>query len=178
MVDAGFALLDVQVGFRMKLSATTRFPSSSHIEVVDATDSRFEGAFEELQDFEWERYLKLPGSDIARTNDRFVRWARLHVDRVPSHSLELRSADGVVQGWFLAEPDGSGVHLALAMRHASAITSGVTLYDAAFAHFGGLGARIGHAAFSVANRSALNLYSELGARFTSTTGCWFNVGHA
>src|SRR5262249_30207103 len=99
---------------------------------------------------------------------------RLHVVEHPKESLEVVS-DGVVQGWLLSGDDGKGLRLALAMRHRDATVSGVSIYDAAFAHYARAGHSRGHASFSVANRPTLNLYAELGARFTSTLGCWFQV---
>ncbi len=176
LVDAGFALLDVQVGYRLELSPTPSVPGAGDIEVIDATDDRFEGAFEEMQSFSSERYLKIPGSSPERNDDRFRRWARLQVERVPQHSLELRDPSGIVQGWFLTEPDDDGTRLQIGMRRRGGTTRGTVLYDAAFSWLCRRGAEVGHATFSVSNIATMNVYAKLGARFTSSVGCWFNVG--
>jgi len=175
LLDAGFAQLDVQVGYRMSLHREPTVPDSSGLEVLDATDAHFSGDFERLQSFAWERYLRVPGSSPERNDDRFVRWARLHVESAPTTSLELRSPDGQVQGWFLAEIDDIGAHLALGMRHRDATVKGAAIYDAAFSYLCRQGAQVGHATFSVTNLPTMNLYAKLGARFTSTVGCWFSV---
>ena len=79
---------------------------------------------------------------------------------------------GQPQGWFLSSLTGQGLYLALAMLSQTAQISGLHLYQAAFLAYAAKGARIGHAGFSARNTAVLNIYSQLGARFTPAEGIW------
>jgi hypothetical protein len=46
------------------------------------------------------------------------------------------------------------------------------LYQKAIRAYAAKGTRIGFGSFSVRNTAVLNIYSQLGARFTSAEGVW------
>lgn len=172
LLAAGFALYDVQIGFKLRLQATTH-PSAAALQVRTAVEPEFAGSFASHQPFVFERYAELPGSSVERVGARMVAWAEQLVESSPETCFEFAAADGAVQGWMLAEPRSTSATLTLAMRHEGATASGLLQYEAGCAALAARGTRIGRAAFSVRNKPTMNVYASLGAHFTSTTGCWF-----
>ena len=124
-----------------------------------------------------------PSSSAPRTGRSSPREipppARSHRSRSPGatpsgpRALRERSPEWCVavgapenpQGWFLAEPEGGHLHLALAMLRRDAAISGLDLYAAALGAFGARGVRLGEARFSIENAAVHNIYARLGAIF-------------
>lgn len=171
---AGFALTDMQMNFRISLSNLESSPSLAAYQCRAATDEAFIIRQEDVRTFEHERYLQIPGVSHDMLNRRYVNWANEIISRHPESCLRL-TYQGQVQGWFLSEPEGSSINLVLAMLSANASVSGQHLYHRALLDYAQRGIRMGKAAFSARNTSVLNIYSQLGAKFTSPTGCWLWV---
>lgn len=171
---AGFLLADVQMNFRIRLAELSGSPSLDEYDCRSAADEPFTVEPGEARAFEHERFLALPGVTPAQLDFRYVAWARELITRHPEWSLRL-TRRGRTQGWFLSEPCGAGVHLVLAMLSAEATISGQHLYHRSLLEYARRGASLGHAAFSAGNSAVLNIYSQLGARFTAPTGCWLWV---
>jgi hypothetical protein len=58
------------------------------------------------------------------------------------------------------------------MLSQTAEVSGLHLYQKAFRAYAAKGIPIGHASFSIRNTAVLNIYSQMGARFTPAEGVW------
>jgi hypothetical protein len=171
---AGFVLVDAQINFRIGLALIASSTSLDDFECHSASLEPFAIRPEDVRPFEHERFRQIPGVTDAMINRRYANWANELVARHPTGCLRLAHG-GRTQGWFLSEISGSSVHLILAMLSNTAIASGQHLYHRALLEYARLGARMGHASFSVGNTSVLNIYAQLGARFTPPTGCWLWV---
>lgn len=168
---AGFMFVDVQVNFRIRLAGLGTSPSLGEYECRSAADEPFAVETSEVRAFEHERFRVIPGVTPELLDRRYVVWARELIARHPEWCLRL-TLRGRTQGWFLSEPGGAGVHLALAMLSAEAVVSGQHLYHRSLSEYARRGANIGYASFSVCNTAVHNIYSQLGAKFTPPTGCW------
>lgn len=168
---AGFAWVDVQIDFRIALRSVSDSPSLHGYECVSAAERPFNVAAGDIRAFEHERFLSLPGATLELLNERYATWANELVARNPAWCLRI-SRGGTTHGWFFAEADGSTVALTLTMLAAGAAVSGHHLYQRCLRAYAERGGVVGHAAFSVRNTPVLNIYSSLGARFTTTTGVW------
>jgi len=171
LAQSGFTLVDVQMGFRLMLGTVPDAPSLADLVGEFADQTHFEIGLDETRDFEHERFLQIPGVDRERLAQRYVRWSNQLVREQAGWCLRM-SYQGKVQGWFLASMTDRGLYLALAMLSQTAEVSGLHLYQKAVRAFAARGARIGFAAFSVRNTAVLNIYSQLGARFTPAEGVW------
>ena len=168
---AGFALTDVQMGFRIALTQVPESPSIADYDCRSATEEPFAISADEVRTFNHERFLQLPGITDRMLNERYASWANDIIHTHPQWCLRL-SHQGVTQGWFLSESSGGNLGLTLAMLSAQATISGQHLYQRALHEYAKAGATIGHASFSVRNTAVLNIYSHLGAKFTPPTGIW------
>ncbi len=168
---AGFALTDVQMGFRIALAQVPQSPSVAEYHCRSASDEPFAVSAGEVCTFTHERFLQLPSITNRMLNERYANWANDIIRTHPRWCLRL-SHEGVTQGWFLSESKGGSLGLTLAMLSAQATISGHHLYQRAFCEYAKAGATIGHASFSVRNTAVLNIYSHLGAKFTPPTGIW------
>ena len=168
---AGFALTDVQMGFRIALSAVAESPSVADYDCRSAAEEPFAVSAEEVRTFTQERFLQLPGITDRMLNERYANWANDIIRNHPRWCLRL-SHHGVTQGWFLSESSNGSLGLTLAMLSSQATISGQHLYQRALHEYARAGATIGHASFSVRNTAVLNIYSHLGAKFTPPTGIW------
>jgi len=171
LARAGFLLADVQIPFRIALAAVPPVASLAGYACRSAAEEAFEVRQEHMRGFAHERFTELPGMTIERLNARYATWSNQLIERSPGWCLRL-SHGGVTQGWFLAEPAGSGLFLALAMLAERATVSGQHLYQCAMNEFAQRGAGVGQASFSVRNTAVLNIYARLGARFTPAVGVW------
>ena len=169
---AGFFCVDTQVRFRINLSNIDSTPSIEKLSATSAEETPFEVARDELKSFVHERFRFLPGITSERLNNRYALWSNLLIANHPAWCLQV--SDGPdVQGWFLAQADpGKPLNLTLAMLKSDAHISGHLLYQKAMLEFAARGARIGDAAFSVANTPVMNIYASLGARFLHPRGYW------
>ena len=167
----GFTLVDLQIGFRLMLGAVPDSPSLADFDCQFADQTHFEVGLDEPRRFEHERFLQIPGASPERLAQRYVRWANQLVRENPGWCLRVLY-QGKVQGWFLAALTNQGLHLALAMLSKSAEASGLHLYQKALRAYAAKGARLGFASFSASNTAVLNIYSQLGARFTPAEGVW------
>lgn len=172
--QAGFMCSDVQMNFRIGLNHLSETPSLDAYQCHSAADEAFVIKEGDIRSFEHERYLQIPGVTHEMLNRRYVTWANEILKRSPETCVRLMY-EGQTQGWFLSEPEGSSIGLVLAMLSENAAVSGQHLYHRALLHYAQIGFIMGKAAFSVRNTSVLNIYSQLGARFTSPTGCWLRV---
>lgn len=172
LAQAGFCCVDTQVRFRISLSNMESTPSIERLTARSAKESPFDVSSEELKSFAHERFRFLPGATAERINKRFALWSSLLIANDPAWCLRI--SDGTdVQGWFLAQAHaGKALKLTLAMLSADAHVSGHVLYQKAMLEFAARGARIGDAAFSVANTAVMNIYSNLGARFLPPSWHW------
>lgn len=171
---AGFFQADTQVLFRI---ACQRVPATESLEglaIERASDMPFRIEPDELATFEHERYRHLPAMDHSRLTDRYARWADHQLRTSPEWCLRV-VARGLVQGWFLSQMTGAGLNLELAMLSREATISGMYLYQRCIVEYARMGARVGHARFSVENTPVLNIYSRLGAQFLSPLGTWLWV---
>lgn len=171
LAQSGFILVDAQMGFRLMLESVPDSPSLAGLVCESADKTRFEIAVEEPRDFEHERFLQIPGVNLKRLAQRYARWSNQLVREHPGWCLRILY-QGRVQGWFLASMTGRGLYLSLAMLSRAAEVSGLHLYQMAVRAYAARGARIGFASFSVRNTAVLNIYSQLGARFTAAEGVW------
>jgi hypothetical protein len=171
LADSGFTLVDVQMGFRLMLEAIPDSPSLANLACEFADQAHFEIETDEPRDFEHERFLQIPGVDRKRLAQRYARWSNQLVSEHPGWCLRVLF-QRKVQGWFLACMTDRGLYLALAMLSRAAEVSGLHLYQKAVRAYAAKGARLGFASFSVSNTAVLNIYSQLGARFTPAEGIW------
>jgi hypothetical protein len=171
LAEAGFFHADTQVRFRLDLRRVRTSPSAAELAVERADVTPFGVAPKEMRPFLHERFYTLPGADAARVTARYARWS---AELIRDHPRTCRRflREGRVQGWFLAQPEGSTVNLALAMLAAEAVTSGYDVYARAATEFAGLGFHIGWASFSVSNTAVQNIYASLGARFVEPREYW------
>ncbi len=168
---AGFALTDVQMGFRIALDSVPESVSVADYDCRSASEEPFTVSADEVRTFTHERFLQLPGITDRMLNERYATWANDLIRSRPRWCLRL-SREGVTQGWFLSESKGGSLALTLAMLSAQATISGQHLYQRALCEYAKAGAAIGQASFSVRNTAVLNIYSHLGAKFTAPAGIW------
>lgn len=168
---AGFRLTDTQIAFRIALDKIEETSSTLRLGCVAASTKPFQLEAALMSHFQHERFAHLRGVSSERITSRFASWASQLRQAHPDWALEV-SFEGQTQGWFVAEPTGKGLYLALAMLARGATLSGANLYRKALHHFAAQGQRIGHAGFSASNTAVLNIYSQLGARFTAAQGAW------
>jgi hypothetical protein len=171
LADAGFFHTDSQVHFRLDLRQVRATPSAARLAVERADVAPFTVAPAEMRPFLHERFYALPGADVARVTARYARWSAELIHEHP-RTCQRFLREGRVQGWFLAQPDGSMVNLTLAMLAVEAVTSGYDVYARAATEFAGLGFSIGWASFSVSNSAIQNIYASLGARFVEPREYW------
>ena len=171
LAGSGFTLVDMQIGFRLKLEAVPDSPSLADLVCQFADRTQFEIGLDETRSFEHERFLQIPGATPERLAQRYVCWSNQLVREHPEWCLRVLY-QGEVQGWFLASMAAQGLYLALAMLSRTAQISGLHLYQKAIRAYAAKGARIGFASFSARNTAVLNIYSQLGARFTPAEGVW------
>jgi hypothetical protein len=169
--EAGFRLTDTQILFRVPLCGVEETSSTLKLNCTPASVKPFCVNASTMSGFRHERFVHLGGVTGDRINDRFVAWAHQLVRVHPQWAIEV-SYEGRVQGWFMAEPTERGLYLALAMLSQGATISGAHLYRKALHYFGVHGCSIGYASFSASNTAVLNIYSQLGARFTGASGAW------
>jgi hypothetical protein len=169
--NAGFVWVDCQLNFRIALKRIGSTPSIDRLEVEFADARPFTIPVAEMKDFRHERFLEVPGVTPEKLAERYAAWSARLIESHPSWCLRIVS-DSRVQGWYLSEPEGESVHLALAMLHRDASVTGLHLYQRALIEYAKRGAHMGRAAFSVRNTDVLNIYSRLGALFTPPQGCW------
>ena len=176
LAGAGFAQVDTQLRFRVRLTPTP--PAVEGGETLPprfADESPFTVAAADLKPFRHERFSQLPGVDETQIAARYALWAEQLIAAQPAWCLRLDFA-GEPQGWFCASMAAGGtLELTLAMLHRRATLSGLTLYREALAAFARRGARLGAASFSVGNTDVHNLYARLGAHFLAPVGCWLWV---
>jgi hypothetical protein len=172
LAEAGFVQADTQLRFRIALQRLAPGPESdADLTVRFANQQPFEIPAHDWPDFPHERFRHLPGATAETVAQRYALWGSALLAQSPEWCVEMQR-DGEPQGWFLAESEGSHLHLALAMLRVGATVSGLDLYLAALRAFAGRGARLGEARFSIENRSVHNIYSRLGAVFLESIGCW------
>ena len=172
--SAGFFWIDCQIEFRIALGRIASTSSLDRLEIEYANDRPFTVDALEMKGFRHERFLEIPGVTPERLAERYSAWANRLLQSHPSWCLRILY-DSRVQGWYLSEPKGESVHLALAMLHRDASVTGLHLYQKALVAYGSRGARMGRAAFSVRNTDVHNIYARLGALFTPPQGCWLHV---
>lgn len=171
LTELGFFVADTQIHFRLGLAGLRPTPSLAGMELRWADDQRFTIETHEMAAFRHERFQHLPGMTATRLDARYAAWACDLVAASPATCVRVEQG-GLTQGWFLAEPRGPRLRLALAMASAAANVSGVHLYLAACLGYAGRGHAVGEASFSVHNTSVLNIYAHLGARFVATEDAW------
>jgi hypothetical protein len=174
---AGFQWIDCQLGFRIALKRVTSTPSLEKLDVEFADKQSFAVPPAEMKVFRHERFLELPGVTPDKLAERYAAWAARLAANHPTWCLRI-VYESRVQGWYLSEPEGESVHLALAMLHKDASVTGLHLYQKALLAYASRGAAMGRAAFSVRNTDVHNIYSRLGALFTPPEGCWLHVDPA
>jgi hypothetical protein len=173
---AGFTWIDCQLGFRIALKRVPSTPSLEKLDVEFADKRPFAVPPAEMKVFRHERFLELPGVTPEKLAERYSAWAARLIANHPAWCLRI-VYESRVQGWYLSEPEGESVHLALAMLHQDASVTGLHLYQKALLSYASRGAAMGRAAFSVRNTDVHNIYSRLGALFTPPEGCWLHVRH-
>jgi hypothetical protein len=171
---AGFTWVDCQLGFRIALNRVTSTPSLEKLEIEFADKHSFTVPATEMKLFKHERFLEVPGVTPEKLAERYAAWAGRLIENHPSWCLRI-VYQSRVQGWYLSEPEGESVHLALAMLHRDASVTGLHLYQKALITYASRGAVMGRAAFSVRNTDVHNIYSRLGALFTPPDGRWLHV---
>jgi hypothetical protein len=171
LATAGFVLSEMQMAFRIGLDRVQETPSTRLLDCRSASERPFELSTQAVAPFQHERFAHLPGATNERITERFVMWSQQLMQAHPDWALQI-SIDGKPQGWFIAEPTPKGLFLALAMLAKDASLAGANLYRKALTHFAAQGQTIGHAGFSANNTAVLNIYAQLGARFTAPRGIW------
>ena len=173
LMQDGFLQSDVQIHFRLRLQEAAPGPSLDTLSVVRADEKPFGIAPGEMAEFTHERFSLVPGVTTRMITQRYEMWAAGILKSAPHFCLEVRSERGV-EGWFLSSKDTrqAGLNLALAVLHREARISGMLLYRKALGIYRSMGETLGWASFSATNTPVLNIYSELGARFTSSTVIW------
>jgi hypothetical protein len=173
LMQDGFLQSDVQIHFRLRLTEAEPGPSLDSLSVVRADERPFSIAAGEMAEFTHERFSLVPGVSTRMITQRYEMWAAGILKSAPHFCLEVRSERGV-EGWFLSSKhtDHAGLNLALAVLHRDARISGMLLYRKALGIYRSMGETLGWASFSATNTPVLNIYSELGARFTSSTVIW------
>lgn len=170
--DAGFTQVDTQLRFRIPLHRIPlRRESSGDLPVRFADQEPFSLPRDEWPCFPHERFRHIPGAEPRRVAERYAIWSRQLLARSPEWCVAVGPPDNI-QGWFLAEPEGQHLDLALAMLRPGATASGLDVYVAALTAYARRGARLGQARFSIENRAVLNIYARLGAVFLKAIGYW------
>ena len=179
LMQDGFLQSDVQIHFRLRLEEPTPSPSLDSLSVVRADQKPFGIASGEMADFTHERFSLVPGVTTRMITERYEMWATGILKNAPHFCLQVRSERGV-EGWFLSSKDTrqAGLNLALAVLHREARISGMLLYKKALGAYRSMGETLGWASFSATNTPVLNIYSELGARFTSSGVIWLWINPA
>ncbi len=170
----GFALVDVQLPFRLGLKTLPVSASVAALTCPSAREESFVIEPKAVRSFEHERFQQLPGCTIEKLNERYARWANQLASEQPDWCLCVRH-QGQAQGWFLSRRTEKGLWLILAMLAADAVVSGAHVYQKALQTYADLGVAVGYAAFSVRNTPVLNVYSQLGAKFLPPEGQWLWV---
>ncbi len=168
---AGFAWTDIQINFRISLTNVPDSPSLAQYDCISAAEQPFKLCAGDIRTFEHERFLQLPGVTSEMLNARYMKWANALIAANPQTCMRLL-LNGKTQGWFLSERNGGSVGLTLAMLAANAVASGQHLYQRAIREYAKSDGKVGQAAFSVRNTPVLNIYANLGAKFTAPTGVW------
>lgn len=171
LARSGFAYADTQIGFRIALAAVPEYADAAGLVLRFADESPFTLEAKDLPPFPHERFQFLPGATPERLVERYALFGREILAKSPKWCVAVGDP-GAPQGWFLAEPDGERLHLALAMLRRGSSLSGHYLYAAALRAFAARGARLGQARFSIRNGPVHNIYSQLGAVFREATGVW------
>lgn len=174
MTRLGFFLADTQIHFRLGLKALQPTPSVAALALAWADEAPFTVEAAAMAPFRHERFQHLPGMTAERLAARYARWAGDLIAAAPATCARLAHG-GVTQGWFLSEPRGARLRLALAMTAAGATITGLHLYLAAGLGYAARGHGVGEASFSVHNTAVLNIYAHLGARFVATEDTWLRV---
>lgn len=167
----GFFWVDVTIGFRLSLEKVQPSESMKHFDCLSAVDRPFEIGPDDVKDFGYERFAKLPGMTIDVLNQRYVNWSNQMIAAQPEYCFVIERS-GKVQGWFLGQRKGAAIGLTLAMLAKGASSSGSSLYQKALLAYAGQGFTLGEAAFSVRNMPVMNIYAALGARFLKPLGVW------
>jgi len=174
LAGLGFFLADTQIHFRLGLAALRPTPSLDGLTTRWADAAPFSVDAAEMAPFRHERLQHLPGMTQARLDERYALWGRNLLAHAPATCLRIEQG-GATQGWFLSEPHGARLRLALAMTSAGATISGHHLYLAAALGYAARGHKVGEASFSVHNTAVLNIYAHLGARFVATEDTWLRI---
>jgi len=169
LARAGFAQIDTQIPFKIRVNRVTSGPSLDELTAERASEHPF--AIDGAAPFVHERFRHLPGITEEKLAQRFALWAEAQIAAAPEWCLRI-AADGATQGWFLSEMQKDGLHLELAMLHRDAAISGAYLYRKALLTYASLGATIGAARFSVENAAVMNIYASMGAQFLAPIGIW------
>ncbi len=171
--EDGFLQSDVQIHFRLHLEEPAPSPNLDSLSVVRAAQQPFTIGPGDMAEFTHERFRLVPGVTNRRITQRYEMWAAGILKSAPHFCLEVRSERGV-EGWFLSskDPRQAGLNLALAVLHRESRISGMLLYRKALGVYRTMGESIGWASFSATNTPVLNIYSELGARFASSSVIW------
>lgn len=175
----GFFQSNVQIHFRLRLEETPPSPSLDALSVARADEEAFGIAPGEMADFTHERFGFVPGVTTAMITERYELLAAGILRSAPQYCLQISSARGV-EGWFLSNRDSHqpGLNLNLAVLHREARISGMLLYRKALGVYRSMGETLGWASFSATNTAVLNIYSELGARFTRSSVIWLWINPA
>lgn len=174
LAGLGFVLADTQIHFRLGLAALRPSPSLDGLTTRWADTAPFTVDAAEMAPFRHERLQHLPGMTQVRLDERYALWARDLIAAAPATCTRLER-DGEPQGWFLSQPHGARLRLALAMTAARATISGHHLYLASALGYAARGHKVGEASFSVHNTAVLNIYAHLGARFVATEDTWLRI---
>jgi len=174
LCSLGFFQVDTHVRFRIRLSSIEMTTSLLELEVRSADEESFDVEANQILDFASDRFSRLPGCTPEKARERYALWSRGLIEAQPEHALRILK-DGEVQGYYLGRMTETGFDLTLAMLTVESRITGMHLYQRALLEFGERGIKIGGASFSVHNGPVLNIYSELGARFTSTEMFWFRM---
>lgn len=168
---AGFVHADTYVQFRIDLRRHVDTALPGGVTVRAPGNGQPGWRPQGLQPFEFERFVLLRGCSGDRLLQRYAIWAGELTAQHPETCLEFVVGDQVA-GWFLGRPSATGLELTLAMAAQATPLAGARLYQLALGEFARRGYRLGHAGFSIRNRSVHNIYAALGARFTGLRDSW------
>ena len=158
--------------FPLEARGSSAQPQPGCLTVVRADQEPFAIGAGDMAEFTHERFSLVPGITTRMITQRYD---------VGGGDIEERPAflPGVTfgagrGGWFLSskDPHRAGLNLALAVLHRESRISGMLLYRKALGVYRTMGESIGWASFSATNTPVLNIYSELGARFASSSVIW------
>lgn len=171
LLRAGFAQIDTQIHFHLDLARIRATHNRDELEVRFADEHAFTISAHEPAAFVHERFMHLPGMTQQLLARRYAQWAGELVAHHPRWCLQV-FYQARLQGWFLAQMQGTKLNLSLAMLHRDASISGMYLYQKAMLAYAQRGARLGYASFSVRNVAVHRLYAGMGAVFLKPEGCW------